>query len=233
MKFNDELKKEYKYLYNEMTYTYNVYINKYIVNKIINAIEKNYDTYIEVEIYTGVPWYFIACLHSMESNLDFKKHLHNGDSLLNKTVNIPVGRPEGKPPFTWVDSAIDAIEYLNLHKWNDWTIEGTLFKLEEYNGFGYRKYHPHVKSPYLWSGTNHYKSGKYIADGKWSETAISKQVGAAVILKELITRESKKHEKLEIDNNENIDFKTGRLLTLLFIAMFSLMLIVGFFFKYK
>lgn len=228
MKLNRNLRTEYKQLFNNMTYEYNLYVNKYIVNKIINKIENNYETYLEVERLTNVPWYFTACLHSMESNLDFSKHLHNGDSLSQKTVNFPRNRPEGNPPFTWIESATDALKLLNFDKWNDWTIEGTLFKLEEYNGFGYRKYHNHVKSPYLWSGTNHYKSGKYIKDGEWSETSISKQVGSAIILKELIKMNSKKHDKLEINQYEEIDFNTGRIITIVFIIMITLCIIVGY-----
>jgi hypothetical protein len=62
--------------------------------------------------------------------------------------------------------------------------------LERYNGWGYRLYHPHVLSPYLWSGSNHYTSGRYVADGTWSETAVSQQIGAAVILRRMAECES-------------------------------------------
>ena len=36
-------------------------------------------------------------------------------------------------------------------------------------------------SAYLWSFTNIYTGGKYIADGVWDEKAISKQVGVAAL----------------------------------------------------
>ncbi|MEX5684106.1 alpha/beta hydrolase [Pseudomonas silesiensis] len=39
----------------------------------------------------------------------------------------------------------------------DWSLPGTLFQLELFNGVGYRFYHPHVLKPYLWSYYNHYK----------------------------------------------------------------------------
>jgi len=32
-----------------------------------------------------------------------------------------------------------------IDKWGEWDISGILYKLEEYNGWGYRQYHPHVK----------------------------------------------------------------------------------------
>jgi lysozyme family protein len=40
-----------------------------------------------------------------------------------------------------------------------------------------------VLTPYLWSFSNHYDRGKYVADGKFSATARSQQCGAAVMLK--------------------------------------------------
>jgi lysozyme family protein len=55
---------------------------------------------------------------------------------------------------------------------------------EEYNGYGYFKHN--VNSPYLWSGTNLYSKGKFTADGKYSPTTVSGQLGAAVILQALL-----------------------------------------------
>ena len=40
-------------------------------------------------------------------------------------------------------------------------------------------------SPYLWSGSNHYAKGKYVADGKWSSVAVSGQTGAIPVLKRM------------------------------------------------
>jgi lysozyme family protein len=40
-----------------------------------------------------------------------------------------------------------------------------------------------VPTPYLWSFSNHYERGKFVADGKFSSTARSQQCGAAVMLK--------------------------------------------------
>jgi lysozyme family protein len=68
---------------------------------------------------------------------------------------------------------------------NDWSIEGILFQLEAYNGWGYRNHHG-INTPYLWSGSNQYTSGKYVADGKFDPTAVSKQIGGALLLKYLL-----------------------------------------------
>jgi lysozyme family protein len=47
--------------------------------------------------------------------------------------------------------------------------------------------HPEVLTPYLWSFTNHYTKGKFVADGKFDANAVSKQCGAAAILKLMLT----------------------------------------------
>lgn len=134
----------------------------------------------------GVPWKFIGVVHALEYECSFKRHLHNGDRLTARTVNVPAGRPlTGSPPFKWEDSARDALAMKRLGPKTDWTIPGILYQFERWNGFGYRMRHPDVLSPYLWSFSTHYTRGKYVADGSWSPTAVSKQVGAALILRAL------------------------------------------------
>lgn len=150
------------------------------VRKIVNSKDRYEGLFREV----SVPWYFIGVTHAMEASLDFNKHLHNGDPLTARTVRVPPGRPAaGQPPFTWEDSALDAIRIKKLHTWGDWSIAGMLYKLESFNGFGYRIHHPEVRSPYLWSFTNHYTRGKYVSDGTFSPSAVSKQCGAAALLR--------------------------------------------------
>jgi hypothetical protein len=70
-----------------------------------------------------------------------------------------------------------------------WNLPVILFKLEGFNGFGYRTKHPDVLTPYLWSFTNHYTKGKFTSDGKFDPNAVSKQCGAAAILKALTLKE--------------------------------------------
>lgn len=135
---------------------------------------------------TGIPWFVIGSIHSLESDGDFGTHLHNGDPLTRRTIRVPRGRPlAGTPPFAWEESAGDALRMHGFDTWRDWSIGGSLYQLERYNGWGYRLYHPDVLSPYLWAGSKHYTRGKYTADGRWSPTAVSRQIGAAVLLKAL------------------------------------------------
>jgi lysozyme family protein len=135
-----------------------------------------------------IPWYFIACIHYLECSFSMKLHLHNGDPLTNYTVRVPANRPDKKivnhdPPFTFEESAVDAMIKMGYNKVNSWSLPLILRYLEKYNGFGYNA--KNVKSPYLWGYSNLYTSGKYVADHKFDATAVSKQMGAAVILKQM------------------------------------------------
>jgi lysozyme family protein len=150
-----------------------------------DKITANRSRYEEVEQSTKVPWFVVATIHSLEGSLNFKTHLHNGDPLTARTVHVPKGRPLGKPPFTWEESATDALQFDGLTTVTKWTLPMILFKLEGFNGFGYRTRHPEVLTPYLWSFTNHYQKGKFVADGKFDPNAVSKQCGGAAILKAL------------------------------------------------
>lgn len=154
------------------------------VDQVINSILAGRKHYDQVETQINVPWYFTGIVHSLEGGVNFKTHLHNGDPLTARTKNFPNDRPRpGTPPFTWLQSAVDALQIKKLHTWTDWSIPGLLYQFERYNGFGYRPIG--INSPYLWSFSNHYLKGKFIRDHVFSENAVSKQVGAAVLLRRM------------------------------------------------
>ena len=188
------LYQKYKKGYEDLWNTVKINVdNVSEINDIVDAIAANIDKYNQVAIATGMPWYMIAIIHSLEASLSFRCHLHNGDSLSRRTVNEPSGRPRyGEPPFDWKTSAIDAIQQILSEegKWSDppleWSIPAILFRLELYNGTGYRG---RINSPYLWSMTNHYTSGKFVSDGSYDPDAVSEQCGAAAIIAMLIERE--------------------------------------------
>lgn len=136
-----------------------------------------------------IPWYIIALIHYLECSSDFTKHLHNGDPLTGYTVRVPAKRPQvgHPPPFTWEESAVDAMEYKKFNKQQSWSLPFILRTLERYNGVGYFKY-KRGNTPYLWSYSGHYTKGKYTADGKFSKEAVSAQAGAAVLMKRMEER---------------------------------------------
>lgn len=157
------------------------------LRRVIATIVAGEDRYKNVSATTNIPWYVIGALHYMECNANFTCHLHNGDPLTHRTVNVPVGRPLiWKRPFTWEASAVDALTFDGFSTWTDWSIAGTLYKMEGYNGFGSRNHG--IESPYLWGGSTLYTKGKYVADGIWSPVAVSQQIGAGIILHEMARR---------------------------------------------
>lgn len=154
-----------------------------IANKII-ANQKRYEN---LQKLTGVPWYFIGMLHFRESSCNFNRHLHNGDPLSGKTYHVPAGRIPGKnPPYTFEESAVDALAMMGYTKIKNWTVEQIAYRSEMFNGFGYRM--NGFPSAYLWAGTNQYRSGKYIADGVFDPNAVDTQQGTMGVLKVILEK---------------------------------------------
>lgn len=138
----------------------------------------------------GIPWYFIACVHYRESNSDFTKHLHNGDPLSGFTRQYPANRPKIShgPPFTFEESAVDALKLRGLDKETGWSLPKVLLRLEQYNGVA-KAYQTHsINSPYLWGGSNLYTKGGFPRDHVFSLDYVNKQIGTAVILKAMENR---------------------------------------------
>ncbi|EJN14581.1 hypothetical protein PMI42_01871 [Bradyrhizobium sp. YR681] len=151
---------------------------------------KNKGIYKQIEDKTDVPWWFVALLHSRESSFNFNTYLGNGQALNRVTTIVP----QGRGPFaSFADGAVDALRLEGFVGARDWGIAKTLFRLEKYNGFGYRG--RGVNSPYLWSGSSIYgppeqKGGKFTSDGSFDSGEVDRQLGTAVILKAMMDQDS-------------------------------------------
>lgn len=151
------------------------------------AIAANKDKYIRIakQVNPGMPWYFVGIIHNMECGLNFGQHLHNGDSLQHRTHLVPAGRPvEGEPPFTFEESALDALRMKGYDKVTDWSFGSIAYLLVQYNGLGYEM--RGIANPYLWSGSTHYVKGKFVADHVFDSDAVSEQIGAMLLVKAII-----------------------------------------------
>jgi lysozyme family protein len=166
-----------------------------LLDEIVDGILDDRSRYEEVEAMrdNGVPWFFVAAIHERESSRDFSRHLHEGSPLTGRTVNVPSGRPRGgEPPFTWEESAEDALYFLKdlENKVSDWQrdVGGAVEHLERYNGLGYRDYHADevCVSPYLSSMSNLYWRGKYVADGRFDPEAVDAQPGVLALVKHMV-----------------------------------------------
>lgn len=139
--------------------------------------------YFTVSRKTGVPWWFIAVVHEREASQNWNTQLGQGDSLHSVSVHIPKGRG---PFSTWEDGAFDALANCApfAARNTDWSAGGALTMLEEYNGIGYAN--RGIPSPYIWSGTDQYKSGKYVRDGVFDPNVVDSQLGCAGLLKAMM-----------------------------------------------
>lgn len=143
-----------------------------------------------------IGWVFIAVSHYRESAQDFTKNLGQGDPLGKVTTHVPAGRGPFLGPTAFEDAAVDALVNCAPHaaRLTDWSAPGMLTNLERYNGLGYANgpvtkrngvvvaRYPAQPSAYIWSGTDQYKKGKYVADGVFDPNTVDKQLGCAGLI---------------------------------------------------
>lgn len=165
------------------------------VQKFADTYEKNKEIYIALSKETNIPPELIAVIHYRESAPDyfngtFQVYLHNGEQLGNKTQLVP----QDLLFYDFDTAAKDALDRKRscADKYHV-TVEsadlvGMMCYLEEYNGAGYYK-NGHI-SPYSYSGTNLYVSGKYVEEenegGKYNEEVVDHQVGSYLLLNAIL-----------------------------------------------
>ncbi len=148
-----------------------------IVDRIARKLIAGKPRYRSVAEQTGVPWVAIALIHQMEGSGDWRLSLAQGDPWNKVSTHVPKGRG----PFdSWEAAAIDALSIDGIDRVKQWGVERLCYELEKYNGFGSRR--KGIHTPYLWSYSNHYSRGKYVADHVWDGNAVSSQVGAMPLL---------------------------------------------------
>ncbi len=140
-------------------------------------------------------WWFVAVVHEREAGgpPHWDRQLGQGDPLDRISRHDPQGRgpffnhpddPPGQDAFyrAALDALIDCPPLAG--KWLDWSIGGMLTLLEEYNGLGYAA--RGVPSAYVWSGSDQYTSGKFVADHVYRAGVIDVQEGCAPLLSRMM-----------------------------------------------
>ncbi len=143
--------------------------------------------YQKVSAKTGVPWPIIAVIHERECSQNWMGSLAQGDPWNRVSIHVPAGRG---PFVSWEEAAVDALVNCAPHaaRNRDWSIGAALTKLEEYNGLGYAaRGRP---SPYIWSGTDQYRCGKYLRDGIYDPDVVDSQLGCAGLLMAMMALDS-------------------------------------------
>lgn len=164
------------------------------LNTSVKKIMFNQARYRAVGQPFGIPFWVVGCIHYREADFNFTEHLHNGDPLTARTVHVPSGRPvNGNPPFTWEESARDALSLEGWDKKPMWDCANSLVRMEQYNGFGYKM--RGLKSPYIWNYTDQYSKGLFTGDGVFAPNAVDKEAGCAALMKGL--------KQMGVDLSEN------------------------------
>lgn len=187
-----QLLAEYRYLFSIATITPKWHSE---VWRSVDWAKLNRSRFEAVSRVTLVPWYVVAIINIMEMGTNFNGSLLNGDDWHGKTRNFPPGHGPWK---SWEDAAIYAFDY-EEDGWNiqtetyNWKDIGSIFWfLEAWNGFNartgeqYEKTTPKGASPYIYSGTPFYVSGKKQENPtRFTPELVSQQIGCMAFLKAL------------------------------------------------
>lgn len=158
-------------------------------NRELTAFERQWEThrarYEAIAKEVDFPPKFIAALHWRESSGNFNKVIHNGDPIGRRTTNVPAGLLF----HTWEDSVRHALVSdgrgtlkadLNIN-YETQDEAALMVYAERYNGLGY--HNRGNSSPYAYAGTSAYERGKFVADKKYSSTAVDTQIGVLVAMR--------------------------------------------------
>lgn len=144
--------------------------------------EKHHDRYESVAAKTGVPAKLIAAIHYREGSMRWDTYLHQGDPLGKKAIHHPSNIPIF---YKWEDAAVHALnqkkgirDSMGMDETTE-DAEAIATYAEAYNGLGY--YNKGRTSAYVYSGTDAYKGGRYVADGVYDSRSWDRRVGIVAL----------------------------------------------------
>lgn len=174
------------------------------MEQFIKNWDRNKARYEQVAETAGVPAKLIASLHWRESTGDFGTYLHQGDPLGKKAVNEPADIPIFKE---WEPAAEHALGLKNgirdAYKIDQNTTDEAALTsyAERYNGLGYFNYRA-MATPYVYSGSDQYKKGKYVGDGNWDANHKDQQLGVLPMMRRIELHERELAEKAAKERDE-------------------------------
>jgi lysozyme family protein len=180
----ESLKGGYEILLGRMELTRQSEVNA-AARRLMNFVTQ--DRYKEVSDKLGIPQIFIATSFEREASSNFNLSPAQGDPWNRVSTHVPRGRG---PFSSWAEAAIDAytLDRLDRVGRDNWTWARFCYEGELFNGFGYRN--RGVNTPYLWSGSNNYTSGKFVVDGGFNPGVVDKQLGIVPIARAMVAADS-------------------------------------------
>ena len=184
---------------------------------VLELSERHRDEWAEVAGKTGVPRLWGLASFERESGSDYSRSPAQGDRWDRVSVNVPRGLG---PYRCWGDACVAAYRLDRLdavagsagvppalslpspasgggEKREDaggtpalpgWAWPRACYEGEPFNGFGPRAHGR--RTGYLWSWTNIYTGGKYVADGKWDPDTQDQQCGMVPMMAALLRLDS-------------------------------------------
>jgi lysozyme family protein len=164
---------------------------------ILNAYDNNKYMYESISEQTGLPPEILAVFHYRECEWDyldgtFGVCIQNGDPLGVVTTNYP----QGLLFYSFEESALYEFQINdksdNYHAYNIGILDldekpkdiiAMTAYINLYNGMDWRI------SSYIYSGTDIYSSGRFVADGEYDSESVDEKLGAFAILVALLRRE--------------------------------------------
>lgn len=171
--------------------------------------EQNKELYERIAKKTGIPPQLVAAIHYRESTGNFNTYLHNGEKLGRTTTKKPVGIYFDN----FEEAAVHALSQSQFTSLRDAyglsfdsdDLIAMLTFAEAYNGWGYFK--NNRVSPYVYSGTNLYKKGKYKSDGVYDPNLVDAQPGVYILINAITT--VKKTETVELNSPKKKENSQG------------------------
>jgi lysozyme family protein len=132
---------------------------------------------------TGVPRLWGMASFERESASNYARSPAQGDPWRAVSTHVPRGLGPYK---SWAAAAVAAYRVDHLDKVGaaNWTWARACYEGELFNGFGYRAHGIHT--PYLWSWTNVYTRGKFVADGRFDAAEKDQQCGMIPLMVALL-----------------------------------------------
>ena len=158
---------------------------RWSLERLAEIYEANKERYAAVSARTNLPPELIAALHFRESSGDFSTYLHQGDPLGRPAVNHPADIPLFHE---WEPAAEHALnDPYKKRIQNDLGLAADTTDLaamgayaEYYNGLGY--HNKGRTTPYVYAGTDAYRGGKYVADGRYNSRVYDQQPGVVAMV---------------------------------------------------
>jgi len=148
-----------------------------LAEQVAKRLLQNRHRFLAVQRECGVPALWLMPVFEREGP-SFDAYFGNGDPLNKPTEHVPRGRG----PFqTWEEGVIDALHLDHITETVAWSWEMACYEWERWNGMGPRNHGR--PSGYLWSGTDIYQGGKYVADGIWSPRTFDHELGTIILAK--------------------------------------------------